>query len=903
MKVDFDHIKRTTDIVRVVASYGIELKKAGKDHVGLCPFHDDHHPSLHVTPDKGLFRCPSCQATGNVIQFVARKEGIGEREAAVKLLTAIPGVQRGRAVSAPPASDGAKEVPALLEERAQLLLERALAIYQKHFADGPEGRAYLESRGLADAGLWERHGVGYCNGKLPELLPDDQRVRSELKTLGLLLADGKERFAGCIVFPIRDAEGRLTTLYGRRSAATAPKNGRHCFLPGRPTGLWNAAALKTHAHVVLVESVLDGLSVELAGSANVVATNGTNGLSAGDVQTLRDYGVQRVTLLLDGDKAGHEATEKMQALLASSFSCHVLSLPDGEDPNSFLQKHGQDGLATLLARQAGPATLPVANGHQAATAVAPGVTALPGGFAVQLGMRCYEIRGLERGPRKLKATVRVEHAGRLHVDTLDFYSARWRRQLAQDLTRIFDEAAAVIEADIAKLMSLCEQAGPVATTVAPQAVEMSAEHRAEAEALGKSPRLLQAILDDYERCGLVGERANKLLCYLAMTSRKMEKPLAVLILSSSGAGKTTLQDTAMQFCPPEDLVKLTSLSGKALFYKEASSLKNKVLALEEGDGVEEAMYALRNLISAGELVSESTIKDPVSGRLTTMENRVEGPTAVFLTTTKPDSDPETKSRFFITSVDESREQTQAILVYQRRRLTLAGLAEKLAVEPVLRKHRNFQRLLKPLPVVNRYADQLSYGDDRLQGRRDQPKYLNLINAVALLRQMQKAQVALPTAPNAVAPVEYIEVDKEDIRLANELATEILGHSLDELSRPAVDLLQLLVKMQAGPAPHAPDGANHTAKEKKPSRPPAASEAAAIGRHASGFTRREIREFTGWSNARVHRYLQELIELEFVLMEHGRNGVLHRYRLAYDGQGRDGDKFLLGLKSVDELREP
>ena len=95
MKVDFEQIKRTTDIVQVVASYGIALKKVGQDQVGLCPFHDDHHPSLRVTPGKGLFRCPSCKATGNVIQFVARKEGISEREAGLKLLTAIPGVHRG----------------------------------------------------------------------------------------------------------------------------------------------------------------------------------------------------------------------------------------------------------------------------------------------------------------------------------------------------------------------------------------------------------------------------------------------------------------------------------------------------------------------------------------------------------------------------------------------------------------------------------------------------------------------------------------------------------------------------------------------------------------------------------------------------------------------------------------
>jgi DNA primase len=900
-RVDFDQIKRSTDIVRVIGSYGIELKKAGRDYVGLCPFHDDHHPSLRVTPDKGLFRCPSCKATGNVIQFVARKEGIGDREAAVKLLTAIPGVHTAAAVPA----NGA---PVLAEERAQLLLERALAIYQKRLADQSEGRAYLESRGLGDAGLWERHGIGYSNGKLPALLPNDERVRAELTTLGLLLPDGRERFAGCVVFPIRDAEGRLTTLYGRRCAANVPKEGRHQFLPGRPTGLWNAAALKTHAQVILVESVIDGLSVEVAGSANVLAVQGTNGLSAADVQTLRDYGVQRVTLLLDADQPGREATAKMKTAL-SSFSCESRSLPDGEDPNSYLQKHGKDGLARLLANSAGEASKP--------SNLKLETSNLPGGFAVQLGLRRYEVRGVEHGPRKLKATVRVEHAGRLHVDTLDFYSARWRRQLALDLTRLFDEAADVIEADIAKLITLCEasQAEPGPDAASPQVAAMTPEQRAEAEAMGRSRDLIQTILDDCERCGLVGEKANKLLCYLAMTSRKMEKPLAVLILSSSGAGKTALQDLAVSFCPPEDLIKLTSLSGKALFYKEGSSLKNKVLALEEGDGVEEAMYALRNLISAGELVTESTIKDPASGRLITMENRVEGPTAVFLTTTKPDGDPETKSRFFITSVDESREQTQAILACQRRRQTLAGLAERMAVEPILRKHRNFQRLLKPLPVVNRYADQLSYADDRLQGRRDQPKYLNLINAVALLRQMQKQARPVPNATNGCEPhlpaSHYIEVDREDIRLANELATEVLGHSLDELSRPASDLLQLLLKMQqAGPAPHAPAGAAGTAK-KKSHEPPTAGEAARREAHRAhweaqlappAFTRRQIREFTGWSNARVHRYLQELIELEFVLMEYGRNGVLHRYRLAWEGEGQDGRKFLLGLKPANDLRE-
>ncbi|MEO5367877.1 MAG: hypothetical protein H7831_16255, partial [Magnetococcus sp. WYHC-3] len=407
--------------------------------------------------------------------------------------------------------------------------------------------------------------------------------------------------------------------------------------------------------------------------------------------------------------------------------------------------------------------------------------------------------------------------------------------------------------------------------------------------------LFDDILEDCEKRGLMGERNNALLLYVAMTSRKRDVPLSVLILSSSGSGKTALQDAVLAFCPPEDLVKLTALSGKALFYKERLSLKHKVLALEEGDGAEEAMYAIRNLISAGELTSESTIKDLATGRLTTMENRVEGPSAVCFTTTRPDVDPETKSRFWVTSIDESRDQTRKILSFQRQQHLSDGPITSPEIEAILRKHRNFQRLLKPLAVKNPYAAQLVYGDDRLQGRRDQPKYLNLIKAIAFLRQMQKtichpsatAAVSANSARDSSSGVPFIEVDSQDIALANRLAHEILGHSLDELSRPGHDLLLQLDEMAKA--------RQKTLLKEKPDSKATADD--------FSFSRRDIREATGWSNARVHRYLKELLDLEYVLLESGRNGTLCRYRLVYDGQGKDGKKFLLGLTDPGKLQAP
>jgi len=858
---DLQQLKRKSDLVAVAQSRGLELQKQGQDYVALCPFHREESPSFHITPVKNLFHCFGCGAAGSVIDFVMRLDGITFKDAVTKLLTETGIVHRA---SEAPAPEPAKTNTTLAPERANTLLERVIAIYQTNLQEGTEGKAYLTKRGISDAGLWTRHRIGYSNGKLTELLPQEGAIWDELKTLGVLLSNGQERFAECVVFPVADADGNLVTLYGRNKS---DGNKRHLYLPNRPTGLWNAPALKTYSHIILVESILDALSVQMAGNQNVLSIQGTNGLSNNDVATLNNYEVQKITLLLDGDEPGRTATAKLKTTLAN-HACEVINLPDNHDPNSYLTTHGAEALARVLAGPVEPTPA------SPSSAVQP----IPGGFTITLGVRRYEIRGLEKGPRKLRATIRAEHAGKIHVDTLDFYSARWRRQLAQDLTRTLEENTDTVEGDIAKIMALCETQpeGQTATIATPTPLEvMTPEDRREALEFGKNQNLIAQILADYEQCGLVGERANKLLLYLAMTSRLLEKPLSVLILSSSGAGKTTLQDTALEFCPPEDLVKLTSLSGKALFYKEQTSLKHKVLALEEGDGMAEATYALRNLISAGELTIEATIKDLVTGKMTTMTNKVEGPSAVFITTTSPDTDAETKSRFWVTAIDESREQTQAILASQRRRQTLTGIEDETSMDPILKKHHSFQRLLRPLAIVNPYADQLTYGDHRLQSRRDQPKYLNLIRAIAQLRQMAKP---IKTLANGH---EYIETDKEDIQLANDLTIELMGQTLDELSRPGYDLLMQLEKL-AKLEPSTPETQPLTAKRK------------------TSFTRREIREATGWSQSRVHRYLSELVELEYVITESGRNGTLQTYRLAYEGQGKDGQKFVLGLKSVDQL---
>jgi DNA primase len=378
------------------------------------------------------------------------------------------------------------------------------------------------------------------------------------------------------------------------------------------------------------------------------------------------------------------------------------------------------------------------------------------------------------------------------------------------------------------------------------------------------------IVKDLTAMGMTGEDKNKLLAYLVMTSRKLPDPLALLILSGSGAGKSYLQDSVLALCPEEDLVKLTSLTDQALFYRGENSLRHKVLALEESAGARGADYAIRNLISARKLVIETTIKNSLTGKLETQVNTVHGPTAVFQTTTNPHADAETRSRFVVVSVDESPAQTRAILEKQRRLHTLEALRQKELRRQILRRHHAFQRMLRPLPVINPLEPLLSYPEEYLVVRRDQPKYLQLILAVAFLHQMQRPLRQDPLLG------EYLEATLDDIAIANDLAHHAFGTSLADLSQPGRQLLSLIADFMDQKA------------------------ASAVADKCS-FSRRELREAIHWGDTRLRIHLRELVDLEYVAPLNGRHGVAYHYRLL-DHPSEEIGRFLAGLKSVEQLRK-
>jgi len=645
----------------------------------------------------------------------------------------------------------------------------------------------------------------------------------------------------------------------------------------------SASRAPASSYLLLTESILDAATLWQAGYANTTALYGTNGLTEDHRALFKRHGVERIYLVMDGDEAGRQATARHAATLTQAgHEVYAVALPEGEDANGFFQSHGVEEFDTLLkaatvaASSAGPAR-DVPQSDITRKQGTARVEEIEKGFRIRFNDRGYDVRPIEIGATRIKVTVKALTAdrNRFHIDTVDLYSARSRRAFIADAATLYREEPPVIEGDVNRLIGECERRAEKPDPIGEAILRLTDEARREGERFGKRPDLFDAIFKDFEKSGAIGERANVLLAYLCMTSRKMFNPLALLILSGSGAGKSFLQDTALKFCPEEDLVKLTSVTERALFYKGETSLMHKVLALEEIAGGEDAAYAIRSLISAGLLVIEATVKDPLTGRMTTMQNKVYGPTSVFQTTTNPRVNPETLSRFYVSSIDESREQTRRILDAQREARTLEGLRMQLRQEGVLKRHHAFQRLLKTVRVINPYGRLLSYADDYLLTRRDNRKYLNLIEAVAFLRQMRKPVKRMTEEGQSV---DYIEVSLRDIGLANDLALDVLGRTLDELTGPTRTLLLLIEER-----------VRTLAAERK------------IEPGEVQLTRREIREFSRWSDYQIRQHLPTLIELEYLLPVAGRNGQQYQYRLMWEGQGKAGERFMPGLKDVDTLR--
>lgn len=497
------------------------------------------------------------------------------------------------------------------------------------------------------------------------------------------------------------------------------------------------------------------------------------------------------------------------------------------------------------------------------------------------GDRRYRVRGWKRplNPESLKVNLMVHRGagedGRFHIDSFDLYNAKARSGFVKAAGIELGESEDVLKHDLGRVLLAVESAQESELSAALARDEgpgLSDEERAAALDLLKDPALVERILADAAACGIVGEETNVLVAYLACVSRLLDRPLAVLVQSSSAAGKSALMDAVLSLMPDTAQVRYSAMTGQSLFYMGETNLKHRILAIAEEEGAASASYALKLLQSEGEVTIASTGKDASTGNLVTHQYRVEGPVMLFLTTTAIDVDEELMNRCLVLSVNESREQTRQIHEAQRGRETLAGLLAREEAASIRALHRNAQGMLGGVHVVNPYADSLTFLDAKTRTRRDHMKYLTLIRAIALLHQHQRR---VRTVSSKGQTLRYIEVEQSDIALANRLAHEVLGRTLDELPPQTRNLLGQV---------HAWVGEQCAAQ--------------AIRRSEYRFTRAQVRGLTGWGDTQAKLHLSRLAELEYLLIHRVSHGQAYEYELLYDGEGDAGSPFVLGLAELN-----
>ncbi len=930
---EIERLKSEVCVERLIESSGVALRKSGKDWLGQCPFHDDGEPSLVVTPSKNLWHCFGCQSGGGPIDWVMQHRGVSFRHA-VELLK--EGVSSLAADPVKRTSVRALPAPVAFDADDQRLLNQVIDYYHQTLKQSPEAQAYLKSRGLDHPELIERFRLGYANRTLGLRLPEKNRkegeaIRGRLQKLGLYRATGREHFNGSLVIPVLDEASNVTEVYGRKVTPNLrPGTPLHLYLPGPHRGVWNIEALAASKEIILCEALIDALTFWCAGYRNVTASYGVEGFTDDHLAAFQQHGTERILIAYDRDDAGDQAAGKLaEKLTASGIECFRIQFPKGMDANEYALKVAPAsrslGLAIRkalwLGRGAAPDNPPQATGIEPVTSAplpVPDVSSLaapektpsppvepvteplpaspvppaPGGdiaaevkdaeVVMSFGERRYRIRGLAKNLsyELMKVNVLVAQGEAFHVDTLDLYAAKQRASYIAQAAIELRVSEETIKTDLGRVLLKLEQLQEeqIRKALAPkpvQSVPISESDRQAALALLKSPDLLSRILADFEAIGLVGEATNKLVGYLAAVSRKLDAPLAVVLQSSSAAGKSSLMDAVLSLMPEEDRVKYSAMTGQSLFYMGQTNLKHKILAIVEEEGASRASYALKLLQSEGELTIASTGKDPATGNLVTHEYRVEGPVMIFLTTTAIEIDEELLNRCLVLSIDEGRSQTQAIHRLQRAKRTLEGLMARAGRADILTVHRNAQRLLRPLAVLNPYARSLTFPDEATRTRRDHEKYLTLIDAIALLHQHQR-EVKAATRRGKL--IEYVEVELTDIALANELAHEVLGRSLDELPPQTRRLLMLVDTFITE-----------------------CSKAQAMKRGEVRFSRRELRARLRMGDTQLRLHLDRLTSLEYLLVHRGGRGQCFVYELLYDGAGQDGKPFVPGLIDVATLK--
>src|SRR5580658_4426378 len=327
-----ERLKQEISLERLAESRGVKLARHGADLLGLCPFHDDHEPSLVISPKKNLWHClGACQAGGTVIDWVMKSEGVSFRHAVELLRSGVPSTAAG-----PVKVSTVRKLPPPVDRDADdaATLEQVVGFYHETLKQSPEALGYLEKRGLRSEEMIRYFRLGFANRTLGLRLPAKNRqtgaaMRTRLQTLGIIRETGHEHFNGSLVIPVFHGNGSVAGMYGRKVTENLrPGTPLHLYLPGPHKGVWNEQALEASKEIILCESLIDALTFWCAGFRNVTASYGVQGFTDDHREAFERHGTRQAILAYDRDEAGEKAAVTLASeLIAVGIECRRVLFP------------------------------------------------------------------------------------------------------------------------------------------------------------------------------------------------------------------------------------------------------------------------------------------------------------------------------------------------------------------------------------------------------------------------------------------------------------------------------------------------------------------------------------------------------------------------------------------------
>ncbi len=352
-----EEVKARTNIADLISSYGVQVRHAGASLKACCPFHNEKTPSFNINESKGFYHCFGCGESGDAIKFVQKMEGLSFVDA-VKKLAAACGVKVEERVD--PEADRRKRLHALMAELAQFYHRCLLKMKDAEIA-----RNYLESRGL-DGSVCDEWLIGYAPAGLAPIRKWAEKYAfslDEVVAAGVVKPATRpgdapyHRVGGRLMFPVRDRQGRVVAFSGRQ-LVERKNSGKYVNSPetaifrksnvlfgfDRAAG---AIARAPHREVICCEGQIDTIRLHMCGFKTAVGSQGT-AFTEEHARMIRRV-ADAAVLMYDDDNAGHKASIRVAAmLLAMEMPVRVVSLPGGDDPDSFLRAHPASDLQALI---------------------------------------------------------------------------------------------------------------------------------------------------------------------------------------------------------------------------------------------------------------------------------------------------------------------------------------------------------------------------------------------------------------------------------------------------------------------------------------------------------------------------------------------------------------------------